>query len=42
MAKKGTLATCDELQPRFHAAADQVTIGIDLGDKYSDCCFARG
>jgi transposase len=39
MAKKGTLAKCDELQPCFHAAADQVTIGIDLGDKYSHCCL---
>jgi transposase len=39
MAKKGTLAKCDELQPNFHAAADQVTIGIDLGDKYSHCCL---
>ena len=39
MAKTVTLAKCDELQPSFHAAADQVTIGIDLGDKYSECCL---
>jgi transposase len=39
MAKKGALAKCEDLQPSFHAASNLVTIGIDLGDKYSHCCL---
>ncbi len=38
MARIGTLAKCEELQQSFHAAPYAVTIGIDLGDRYSHCC----
>src|SRR5882672_1954800 len=39
MAKNGTLAKSEELQHSFHAAPGMVTIGIDLGDRYSHCCL---
>jgi transposase len=38
MATVGTLAKCKELQQSFHAVPYSVTIGIDLGDRYSQCC----
>jgi len=38
MARNGTLAKSQELQPSFHATTEQITIGIDLGDRFSHCC----
>jgi transposase len=38
MAKNGTLANCKDLQPSFNSVSGQITIGIDLGDRYSQCC----
>jgi hypothetical protein len=38
MAKNGTLAKIQELQPSFHTTTEQITIGIDLGDRFSHCC----
>jgi hypothetical protein len=38
MAKNGTLAKSQELQPSFQTATEQITIGIDLGDRFSHCC----
>ena len=35
MAKNGTLAKSHELQPSFHTTTEQITIGIDLGDRSS-------
>jgi len=34
MARNGTLAKSQELQPSFHATTEQITIGIDLGDRF--------
>jgi hypothetical protein len=38
MAKNGTLAKSQELQPSFRTTTEQITIGIDLGDRFSHCC----
>ena len=38
MAKNGTLAKIKELQPSFQTTTEQITIGIDLGDRFSHCC----
>lgn len=37
MAKNGTLATSKDLQPSFQLTG-KITIGIDLGDRFSHCC----
>jgi hypothetical protein len=36
---KDMLANSEELRCNFPAAAQTATIGIDLGDRYSHCCF---
>jgi activator of 2-hydroxyglutaryl-CoA dehydratase len=33
------LAKREELESSFQATHTQVTIGIDLGDRYSHCCL---
>lgn len=38
MAKSGILAKSHDLQESFDATAGQITIGIDLGDRFSHCC----
>ena len=38
MARNGTLAKIQELKPSFQATTEQITIGIDLGDRFSHCC----
>jgi hypothetical protein len=38
MAKNGMLAKVHELQPSFQTITEQITIGIDLGDRFSHCC----
>lgn len=38
MAKNGTLAKSQDLQPSFQTTTEQITIGIDLGDRFSHCC----
>jgi hypothetical protein len=38
MAKNGTLAKIQELQPSFQTTTEQITIGIDLGDRFSHYC----
>ena len=39
MAKNGVLAKSNDLQSSFHATtASDITIGIDLGDRFSHCC----
>ena len=38
MAKNGILAKSHDLQHSFHSATQQITIGIDLGDRFSQCC----
>jgi transposase len=38
MAKNGTLAKSCDLQPSFPTATGKITIGIDLGDRFSHCC----
>ena len=38
MAKNGTLAKSQELQPSYQTTTEQITIGIDLGDRFSHCC----
>ncbi len=38
MAKNGVLAKSKDLQPSFQATTEQITIGIDLGDRFSHCC----
>jgi hypothetical protein len=38
MAKNGTLAKSQELQPSFQTTTELITIGIDLGDRFSHCC----
>jgi transposase len=38
MAKSGILARSQDLQESFDATAGQITIGIDLGDRFSHCC----
>ena len=38
MAKNGMLSKSRDLQPSFHSIAGQITIGIDLGDRFSQCC----
>jgi hypothetical protein len=38
MAKNGTLAKIQELQPSFQTTTEQITIDIDLGDRFSHCC----
>jgi hypothetical protein len=35
MAKSIPLAKCEELQ---HLSSGEITVGIDLGDRYSHCC----
>jgi hypothetical protein len=37
MAKNGILAKSNALQQSFLATNEQVTIGIDLGDRFSHC-----
>lgn len=37
MAKNGTLAKSQDLQPSFQTEPEQITIGIDLGDRFSHC-----
>jgi transposase len=39
MAKNGILAKSHDLQESFVTAAGQITIGIDLGDRFSHCCL---
>lgn len=41
MAKSGILAKCHDLQESFSATAGAITIGIDLGDRFSYCCVLR-
>jgi hypothetical protein len=36
---KNMIANCEELRRSFPAAPQTATIGIDLGDRYSHCCF---
>ena len=38
MARNGMLAQSQDLQPSFQATTEQITIGIDLGDRFSHCC----
>ena len=38
MARNGTLAKIQELKPSFQATTEQITIGVDLGDRFSHCC----
>ena len=38
MAKNGMLAKSQDLQPSFQSTSEQITIGIDLGDRFSHCC----
>src|ERR1700733_10618206 len=38
MAKNGTLAKSQDLQPSYQTTTEQITIGIDLGDSFSHCC----
>jgi len=38
MAKSGILAKCHDLQESFSATTGAITIGIDLGDRFSYCC----
>lgn len=38
MAKNGTLVKTKDLQSSFSANHGQLTIGIDLGDRFSHCC----
>jgi len=38
MARNGTLAKSQELQPSFQTTTEQITIGMDLGDRFSHCC----
>jgi len=38
MAKSGILAKSQDLQESFGATTGQITIGIDLGDRFSYCC----
>jgi transposase len=38
MAKSGMLAKSNALQQSFLATNEQITIGIDLGDRFSHCC----
>ena len=38
MAKSMTLAKCEELQHLFETSSGEITVGIDLGDRYSHCC----
>jgi transposase len=38
MAKSITLAKCEELQHLFETSSGEITVGIDLGDRYSHCC----
>jgi hypothetical protein len=38
MAKSGILAKSEDLQESFDATTGQITIGIDLGDRFSHCC----
>ena len=43
MAKNGILAKSSDLQTSFHATtASDITIGIDLGDRFSHCCVLGG
>ena len=42
MAKNGILAKSNDLQTSFHATASDITIGIDLGDRFSHCCVLGG
>ncbi|HMH12133.1 MAG TPA: hypothetical protein VK578_03405 [Edaphobacter sp.] len=36
---KNMMANCKELRRSFPATPETATIGIDLGDRYSHCCF---
>lgn len=38
MAKSGILVKSHDLKESFDASAGQITIGIDLGDRFSHCC----
>jgi transposase len=38
MAKNGILAKSQDLQESLDASTGQITIGIDLGDRFSHCC----
>jgi transposase len=38
MAKSGILTKCHDLQESFRATTGAITIGIDLGDRFSYCC----
>lgn len=38
MAKNGILATSADLQPSFEVRSGRITIGMDLGDRFSHCC----
>jgi transposase len=42
MAKSGMLSKSSELRPSFDVERDSITIGIDLGDRYSYCCVLGG
>ncbi|HZQ24942.1 MAG TPA: IS110 family transposase [Terriglobales bacterium] len=42
MAKGGMLSKSSELQASFDVEGESITIGIDLGDRYSYCCVLRG
>jgi transposase len=37
MAKSITLAKCEELRHLFETSSGEITVGIDLGDRYSHC-----
>jgi transposase len=39
MAKGSKLSEVEDLKRSFEMAADEITVGIDLGDRYSQCCF---
>lgn len=38
MAKNGTLAKSNDLEASFSATNGEITIGMDLGDRFSHCC----
>lgn len=42
MAKSGMLSNTADLECSFHVTQDSITIGIDLGDRFSHCCVLEG
>lgn len=39
MVKGSKLSEIEDLKRGFETAAGEITVGIDLGDRYSQCCF---